>query len=46
VRTEPAPGSDPEPGRSSFEQDDDAGAQNRNGDGNDGRLRADVPPHY
>jgi hypothetical protein len=46
VRTDPAPGSDPEPGRSSLEREDDQAAAPGSGDGNDARLRADVPPHY
>jgi hypothetical protein len=39
------PGSDPEPGRSSFERGDDAAATPKEG-ANDARLKGDVPPHY
>jgi hypothetical protein len=44
VRTGPAPGSDPEPGRSSFERE--AEVDGPAPSGNEARLEGDVPPHY
>jgi hypothetical protein len=46
VRTEPVPGSDPAPQSRDPAAEDEPRAWGNGEDGNDARLRDDVPPHW
>ncbi|MDH2444179.1 hypothetical protein QDR37_09505 [Amnibacterium sp. CER49] len=46
MRTPPAPGSDPAPQSGDVAAEDEPRAWGDRGDGNDARLREDVPPHW